>query len=133
MNPGIHIPIVRVVRLAPDQAEIAFDAAVLAGHLERLDLEPRSAHSHGILRVFTGRLRSPWSWSNLPVELDLSAWSATKSALTLRPLGSIRGSGWRRWFFGTGHALMDRLVAAMELPAVSETAPSIGSHWRLSA
>jgi hypothetical protein len=128
MSPGLHIPIVRVVRLAPERAEMAFDAAVLAGRVE-LGLEPVRAHGNDVLRRFVGRLRSRWGWSTLPVELELSAWSGTKSALTLRPLGGTRGSGWRRWFFGTGHAFMDRLVAAMEVP--TEVAPS--TYWPLSA
>jgi hypothetical protein len=134
MSPGLHIPIVRVVRLAPEQAEMAFDAALLAGCME-MDLQPSRAGGNDILRRFVGRLRSPWGWSTLPVELELSAWSNTKSALTLRPLVNTRGSGWRRWFFGAGHAFMDRLVTAMEVPAVSEVAASRtpGGHWQLSA
>lgn len=134
MTPGLHIPIVRVVRMAPERAEIAFDAAVLAGRVD-LGLEPVRAHGNDVLRRFAGRLRSRWGWSTLPVELELSGWSSTKSALTLRPLVNTRGSGWQRLFFGSGHAFMDRLVAAMEVPAVTEVAASRtpGGHWQLSA
>jgi hypothetical protein len=132
MNPTLHIPIVRVVRLAPEQAEIAFDAAVLAGGVE-LDLAPVTVAGEPALRAYAGRVRSPWKWSTLPVELELSAWSATKTALTLRPGDEVRGSAWQRWFFRFGHAFMDRLVAAMELPAASDVAPPRDSYWPLSA
>jgi hypothetical protein len=132
MTPRLNIPIVRVVRLAPAQAEIAFDAAVLAGRVD-LGLEPVAVPGDPVLRVYAGRLRSPWGWSSLPVELELSAWSSSKAALTLRPGDGARGSGWHRWFFRLGHAFMDRLVAAMEVPAVAEVVGSRRSYWRLSA
>jgi hypothetical protein len=112
---------------------MAFDAAVLAGRVD-LGLEPVAGPGDPVLRLYAGRLRSPRGWSTLPVELELSAWSNSKTALTLRPTTRSRASGWERWFFRFGHAFMDRLVPALEVPAAAEVAgDSDRGYWPLSA
>jgi hypothetical protein len=116
--PVLHLPVVRVVRLAPDQAEMALDAAVLGGRLA-LSSVPVGPRHLGTLRRVVGRLEIPYSRWAVPFELELAAWSSTKAELVLRPLVDVGGSRRRRHWFRAGHALMDLLVAEMEAPVVT--------------
>jgi hypothetical protein len=116
--PVLQLPIARVVRLAPDQAEMALDAAVLGGRLGLVSLAVGPRHL-GTRRRLAGWLELSCSRSAVPFELELAAWSSTKAELILRPRGKIAGTRRRRQWFRAGHAFMDRLVTEMEAPVVT--------------
>ena len=121
--------ITRVVNLPPEWAELALRAAL-----------PRVPHLHlsswvaadgpsGPCRRLRATLVSQRGWFRLPVDLQLTAWSATATELTLRPGRSGRRPGWAAWYLAAGTALMDQLAtgtgdaqpAAGMTPASSRT------------
>jgi hypothetical protein len=137
--------IVRVVRLAPEWAELG-----LCGALAQRAGDPIGAALHlssrtvaddafGPCRRLVGTLRSRRGWHRIEVELQLAGWSASATELTLRPRRSGRRPGWGRWYLIAGTALLDRIVAGADDPRSSpgpadhRRQPSMATIWSTTA
>jgi hypothetical protein len=124
------VVISRTIGLSPEWAELALGAAVgqaatrscvgLVGGSLHLQSRAVADDAHGPRRRLTGSLVSKRSWFRMPVELELSGWSASATELTLRPLARGRRPGWGRWYLRVGTRIMDLLVAAIHDPGCAD-------------
>jgi len=120
------VVISRTCALSPEWAELALSAALgqaasssfvaLVGGSLHLQSRTVADDPYGLCRRLTGSMVSKRGWFLMPVELELSEWSASASGLTLRPLAGGRRPGWARWYLRVGSAVMDLLVAAIDDP-----------------
>jgi len=98
------VAITRIVRLTPQWAELALGGADATLHCSALEV---ADDGYGACRRLRGTLRSRRGWFRLPVELQLSSWSASATELTLRPRRRGHRPGRGRWYLAAGTALMD--------------------------
>jgi hypothetical protein len=69
------------------------------------------------LRQAPGRLRATAGWRSYPVELEVTAWSGSRSEIGVRPVGrSIPlDDGWRqRHYLELAHAVADHFAVTFE-------------------
>src|SRR2546425_7034824 len=122
--PGVAIT--RILSLSPEWAELGLGDAVsgasaspflvLVGGSLKLQSRAVADDGYGPCRRLIGWLVSKRGWFRVPVELQLAAWSADTTEVTLRPLRSGRRPGWGRWYLRVGSAVMDLLAARFDDP-----------------
>lgn len=134
-SPVLHTS--RVIHLTPCDAEMAFAASATSlakscrtprGRF-RVELprggavlrpEPLSGRSRGTRGRLVGQLRSRYGWVAVPVELEVTPHSETRSELGLRPVGGIclRSSSAYRLFVRLAPALLDAIALEIEIRGV---------------
>ena len=142
--PVLHTS--RVIHLTPRDAQIAFGAseATLAESCRtpkgrfRIELpggdavlrpDPLTGRSRGTRRRLVGQLRSRHRWVAVPVEVEVTPHSETRTELGLRPVGSIclRSASAYRLFVKLAPALLDAIALEIEIRGVvgplARTAP----------
>jgi hypothetical protein len=104
----------RVVDLPVAIAEVLFDDATTSlGPTSRVEPVPIGTALLPALRVRT-RLRPPFPWAGVPVEVELTPWSRSRSEVGVRYGGNGRPHAIARYVYETqAVGLLDRVTDAM--------------------
>jgi hypothetical protein len=110
----------RVVDLPVAIAEVLFDDATSAlGPATRVDPAPIGTALLPALRVRT-RLSSPFPWTGVPVEIELTPWSRSRSEVGVRYGANGRPRAMARFVYGTqAPQLLDDVTDAINARRVN--------------